>query len=53
MKLTVIMMIIFAAVFVCVGWLAGGVITPVFTGIGAVFSTFALIIAVKRKEKRQ
>ena len=51
MKSTVIFLIIFAAAFVCIGWLVGGIITPIFTGIGAVLSTAALIVAIRRKAK--
>ena len=50
MKSTLIMIVI-SAVFICVGWLAGGILLPVFTGVGAVFATLSFIISFSRKDR--
>lgn len=50
MKSTVIFTII-ATMFICIGWLIGGIFTPIFTGIGAILSTIALIKTIIERRK--
>lgn len=52
MKSTVFLIII-SLMFVCVGWLIGGIFTPIFTGIGAVIATITLIKIIIQRRRSQ
>lgn len=52
MKSIPFILIAIAAVVLCVGWLVGGIYTPILSAAAALLATAALIVALRRRRAK-